>query len=131
MVVESVFSSIAIVTEAEWHAVKSLKGEAAMLFHNLADNSQTKTVSPITSAVALDGRPERDSAANPTTTFPTATENQESGILTRLFSKLKLIRRNAPSITQFTLPERLPQPSDIPEVMCLFEEAIKEPNFLK
>ena len=56
MIVQSVSSSTAVVTEAEWRAVKSLEEEAGMLLHNLADDLETRNVPITTPARTMDVR---------------------------------------------------------------------------
>ena len=50
VIVRSVSNTTAVVTQSEWSAVQSLEDEACMLFHNLVDSIDNKTVaSPIAS----------------------------------------------------------------------------------
>ena len=125
MIIRSVSSSTTVVTEAEWHAVKSLEEEAGMLLHNLADDLETRNSS--TPGRATNARPTVTAAREATAVTPTIAshnviENPESGRLKKMFSKLK-------SLTIGKLG--MSQPSDIPEVVHLFQEALKEPEFWK
>ena len=129
MVVQSVSSSTAVVTEAEWHAVKSLEKEAGMLFSNLAGEM-------VTVNVPTDTAPTKATAVTPlgeattvigTATSSSASEIHESGFLTKLISNLNLKRTRLPRFTLFTPPEKH---TDIPEVVNLLKEAMKEPIFL-
>ena len=128
MIVQSISSSSAVVSDARWSAVKSLKQEAALLFNNLAAEMETQNIPTATpvKATAVKTLGEA-SAVIPIATPLNTTEIQESGFFTKFFSKF----RKVPSSTQPTPPEILRQPSDIPEVVHLMKEAIMEPNFLK
>ena len=125
-VVQSVSSSTAVVTETEWRAVKSLEEEAGMLFHNLAGEIATGNVPTATPVKATAVKPLGEAPTIiGTATSSSASGVQESGVFTKLLSKL---RRRLPSSTPSTLPA---EPSDIPEVLYLLKEAMKEPNFFK
>ena len=130
MVIQSVSSSTAVVTEAEWHAVKSLEEEAGMLFHNLAGEMATANV-------PTDTAPTKATAVTPlgeaTTVIGTATsscasEIHESGFFTKLFSNLNFKRTRLPHSTLFTPPEKH---TDIAEVVNLLKEAMKASIFFK
>ena len=129
MIVQSISSSTAVVSDAEWSAVKNLKQEAALLFNNLAGEMETQNTPTATPAKATPVKTLGEATAvTPIATPPnTTTEIQKTGFFTKLFSKF----RKVPSSTQPTPPESLWQPSDIPEVVNLLKEAIKEPDFLK
>ena len=126
MIVQSVSSSTAIVTEAEWHAVRSLEEEAGMLLHNLADNLEVRNAPTTTPARAMDVRPVRVAGAGEATATtpimsPNVIQYSESGRrFNKMFSKLK-------SLTIGKLGKS--QPSDIPEIVRLFQEAFKHPEF--
>ena len=126
MIVQSVSSSTAVVTEAEWRAVKSLEEEAGMLLHNLADDLETRNISTATPAKAMDVRPvrvagaEAATAVTPAITSSKFIQKSESGRLKKMFSKFK-------SLTTGKLGKS--QPTDIPEVVHLFQEAFKQPEF--
>ena len=128
MIVKSVSSSTAVVTEAEWHAVKSLEEEAGMLLHNLADGMKTRNSPTATPPKPMDVRPLRVAGEEEATavTFPIATpkvtQKSESGHFKKIFSKLK-------SLTIGKLGKS--RPSDIPEVVHLCQEAFKQPEFWK
>ena len=128
MIVQSVSSSTAVVTEAEWHAVKSLEEEAGMLLHNLADDMETRNAPTATPPKAMDVRPvrvageEEATAVTPPIATPKVTEKSESVRFKKIFSKLK-------SLTIGKLGKS--QPSDIPEVVHLCQEAFKQPEFWK
>ena len=135
MIVQSVSSSTAVVTEAEWHAVKSLEEEAGMLLHNLAGEMATKNAPTTTPARAMDVRPVQvqAGAGEPTAVTPTntskASDIQESGVFSKLFSKFK--RKVARRGTSSTLSTPQAKLIDIPEVVHLLQQVMKEPNFLK
>ena len=129
MIVRSVSSSTAVVTEAEWHAVKSLEEEAGMLLHILADNLEDRNApTTATPPRAMDVRPVRITGAGeaaavaPPINTPKVIQQSESGRLNNFFSKLK-------SLTIGKLVK--PQTSDIPEIVHLFQEAAKQPEFWK
>ena len=133
MIIQSVSSSTAIVTEAEWHAVKSLEEEAGMLLHNLADDLENRNAPTATPARAMDVRPVgvagagEAAAVPPTIPSPKVIQMSESGIFTKMLSKLKSLRKKQPMKPQFSES----QPSDSPEIVRLFREALKHPKFLK
>ena len=128
MIVKSISSSTAVVSDAEWSAVKNLKQEAALLFNNLAEEMETQNTPMATPAKATAVNTLEAAAVTPIATpLNTTTEIQKTGFFTKLFSKFKKV----PSFTQPTPPESLQQPSDIPEIVHLLKEAIKEPDFLK
>ena len=96
MIVQSVSSSTAVVTEAEWHAVKSLEEEAGMLLHNLAGEMATKNAPTTTPARVMDVEPVQvqagaaeATAVTPTTTSSKASGIQEFGFFSKLLSKFK------------------------------------------
>ena len=128
MIVQSVSSSTAVVTEAKWHAVKSLEEEAGMLLHNLADNMETRNSPTTTPPKAMDVRPlrvvgeEEATAVTSPIATPKVTQKSESGRFKKIFSKLK-------SLTIGKLGKS--RPSDIPEVVHLCQEAFKQPEFWK
>ena len=108
MIVQSVSSSTAVVTEAEWHAVKSLEEEAGMLLHNLAGEMATKNAPTTTPAWAMNVGPvgvqtgaEEATVLTPTTTSSNASDIQESGFYSKLFSKFK--RKVLRRVTSSTL----------------------------
>ena len=133
MIVQSVSSSTAVVTEAEWHAVKSLEEEAGMLLHNLASEMTTKNVPTTTLAKAMDIRPvevagaEEATAVTPTTASPEVIQRTEPGLFNKMFSKIKSLRKKQPMKPQFSEF----QPSDSPEIVHLLQEALKCPEFWK
>ena len=145
MIVRSVSSSTAVVTEAEWHAVKSLEEEAGMLLHNLAGEMAKKNAPTTTPARVMDFIPVRvqagaaeATAVTPITTSSKASGNQESRFFSKLFSKFK--RKASKRVTSSILstPQAKPNLStpqakliDIPEVVHLLKQVMKEPNFLK
>ena len=136
MIVQSVSSSTAVVTEAEWHAVKSLEEEAGMLLHNLAGEMATKNALTTTRARAMDVRPVQvqagageATAVTPTTTSCNASGIQESGFFSKLFSKFK--RKVSRRVTSSTLSTPQGKLIDIPEVVHLLKQVMKELNFLK
>ena len=135
MIVQGVSSSTAVVTEAEWHAVKSLEEEAGMLLYNLAGEMATKNASTTTPARAMDVGPVdvqagvgEATAITPTTTSSNAAEIRESGFFSKLFSKFK--RKVPKRLTSSTLLTPQAKLIDIPEVVHLLQ-VMKEPNFLK
>ena len=134
MIVQSVSSSTPVVTEGEWHAVKSLEEEAGMLLHNLAGEMATKNAPTTTPARAMDVGPVdvqagvgETKAVIPTTTSSNASEIQESGFFSKLFSKFKRIIPRIVTTNPSTPQAKL---IDIPEVVHLLQ-VMKEPNFLK
>ena len=136
MIIRSVSSCTAVVTEAEWHAVKSLEEEAGMLLHNLAGEMATKNVPTTIPARAMDVRPVQvqagaaeATAVTPTTTSSKASGIQESGFFSKLFSKFK--RKVPKRVTSSTPSTPQAKLIDIPEVVHLLKQVIKEPNFLK
>ena len=136
MIVKSVSNNTAVVTEAEWHAVKSLEEEAGMLLHNLAGEMATRNAPTTTPARAMDVRPvevQADvgeaTATTPTTTSSNASEIQESGFFSKLFSKFK--RKVPKRITSSTLLTPQAKLIDNQEVVHLLKQVMKEPNFLK
>ena len=145
MIVKSVSSSTAVVTEAEWHAVKSLEEEAGMLLHNLACEMATKNATTTTPAMAMDARPVHvqtgvgeAKAVIPTTTSSNASEIQASGFFSKLFSKFKTIIPRIVTTPNPSTPQAKPTLStpqakliDIPEVVHLLKQVMKEPSFLK
>ena len=125
MIVQSVSSSTAVVTEGEWRVVKNLDEEAGMLLHNLADDLETRNAPTTTPARAMDVRPVEvagsgKATAVPTTTIasPKVTKKPESGCFRKIFSIIKSLIVKS-------------QPSDIPEIVHLFQEAVKQPDFWK
>ena len=123
-------------TEAEWHAVKSLEEEAGMLLHNLAGEMATKNAPTTTPARATDVRPVgvkagagEATAVIPNTISSNASEIQESGFFSKLFSKFK--RKVPRTVTSSTLSTPQAKLIDIPEVVHLLKQVMKEPNFLK
>ena len=138
MIIQSVSSSTAVVTEAEWHAVKSLQEEAGMLLHNLDGEMKTKSDPTNTPARAMDIGPVEVAGAEEATTVTTALaspevmQRPESGFLNKMLSKLKsLIKKQpmTPQLSESQLSEC--QPSDSPEIVHLFQEALKHPEFWK
>ena len=133
MIVQSVSSSTAVVTEAEWHAVKSLEEEAGMLLHNLASEMKTKNVPTTTPARAVDVRPvevvgsEEATAIAPTIASSEVIQRPESGFFNQMLSKLKSLVKKQPMKPQLSES----QPSDSPEIVRLFQEALKRPEFWK
>ena len=136
MIVQSVSNSTAVVTEAEWHAVKSLEEEAGMLLHHLAGEMATKNDPTNTPARAMDVRPvevqagaAEATAVTSTTTSFKASGIQESRFFSKLFSKFK--RKVPKTVTSSTLSTPQAKLIDIPEVVHLLKQVMKEPNFLK
>ena len=136
MIIQSVSSSTAVVTEAEWHAVKSLEEEAGMLLHNLAGEMATKNAPTTTPARAMDVRPVQVQAGaaeaiavTPTTTSSKASGIQESGFFSKLFSKFK--RKVPQRVTSSTPSTPQAKLIDIPEIVHFLKQVMKEPNFLK
>ena len=133
MIVQSVSSSTAVVTESEWHAVKSLEEEAGMLLHNLAGEMKAKNDPTSTLARAMDVRPvevvgaEEATAVTPTLASPEVMQRPESGFFNKMLSKLKSLRKKQPMTPQLSES----QPSDSPEIVRLFQEALKRPEFWK
>ena len=133
IIVQSVSSSTAVVTEAEWHAVNSLKEEAGMLLHTLAGEMTTK-ISPTTvPARAMDVRPvevagaEEATTVTPTIASPEGMQRPEPGFLNKMLSKLKSLIKKQPMTPQLSES----QPSESPEIVRLFQEALKRPEFWK
>ena len=125
MIVQSVSSSTAVVSDAEWSAVKSLEEEAALLFHILAGNMKTRNAPPTPAMVIADA-----AGGEATVKSQKDAENLKSGLLTKLFSKLKFIKRSEPILVQSNPPKTFSHSSsDIPEVVNLFQQAIKQPQF--
>ena len=128
MLVQSVSSSTAVVTEAEWRTVNSLEEEAGMLLHNLADDLDTRNALTSTPAGAMDIRPGvagvGEATLVPPTTKPSTKviKKAKSGPLKKMFSKLKSVAKGKLGKSQ---------PSDIPEVVHLFQGAFKQPEFWK
>ena len=133
MIVQSVSSSTAVVTESEWHAVNSLEEEAGMLLHNLAGEMKAKNDPTSTLARAMDVRPvevvgaEEATAVTPTLASPEVMQRPESGFFNKMLSKLKSLRKKQPTKPQLSES----QPSDSPEIVHLFQEALKRPKFWK
>ena len=127
MIVQSVSSSTAVVTEAEWHPVKSLQEEASMLLHNLSDDLEARNA-PITATartmdirqVGVAGVGEKV-AISPPIASPQVLEKPESGRFKRMLSKLKSFRKKSPVKPQISQS----QPRDSPEIVHLFKEALK------
>ena len=154
MIIQSVSSNAAVVTtrsDHEWHAVKSPEEEAGMLLHNLADNLETRNVSI---PRAMDVKPlgvagaERVTANSPTIASPKIIEKPDSeGLGKKIFSIFTSFvtgEQVKPQPTESQSSESQPsesqpsesqptesQPRDNPEVVHLFQEALKQPNFWK
>ena len=123
MLVQSVSSSAALVNETEWHAVKNLEEEAGMLLHNLADDLETRSTPTTTPARAMDVRPVGVAGAGEATAVsPPIAAPKSQSLVKKMISKFK-------SLTLGKLLKS--QPSDIPEVVHLFQEAVKQPEFWK
>ena len=112
MIIKSVSSSTAIVTEAEWHAVKSPEEEAGMLLHNLAGEMATKNVPTTTPARAMDVKPVGVAGAD------------EAAAVTPTIASPEAIQRPESQLSES-------RPSDSPEIVRLFQEALKHPEFWK
>ena len=133
MIIQSVSSSTAVVTEAEWRVVKSLREEAGMLLHNLADNLETRNAPATTPARAMDVRPVEVAGAGeaaaiaPPIVFPEVAQMPEPGFFRRMFSIAKYLIIGEQEKSQASESH----PSDIPEIVHLFQEAVKQPDFWK
>ena len=133
MIVQSMSSSTAVVTEAEWHVVKSVEEEAGMLLHNLAGEMKIKNVPTTTPARTVDVRPvevaaaEEATAVTPTIASSEIVQRPEFGFFNKMLSKLTSLRKKQPMKPQLSES----QPSDSPEIVHLFQEALKCPEFWK
>ena len=123
MIVKTVSSSTAVVTEAEWCAVKSHADEARMLLHNFADSLGETSDPTSTPARAAEVRTIGEAtAATPITSSSRPSEKQESGAFAKFGFKVKNLIAKIPNHFTYT-------PKSIPEVEQLFKEATKQPEF--
>ena len=135
MIVQSVSSSTAVLTEAEWHAVKSLEEEAGMLLHNLADDLGNRNAHTTTTPITVkDVRPVRGiagageaTAVTPAIATPKVVEKPESSSWWKLFSIVKSFIVGEPVMSQASESHL----SDSPEIAHLFQEACRQPEFWK
>ena len=126
MIVKTVSSSTAIVTEAEWCAVESHTDEAHMLLHNFVDSLQEKNdLTTSTPARATEVKSVGESTeATPTTSSSRPLQKQESGAFAKFGVKVKDLITRIPNYFTST-------PKSIPEVEQLIKEATKQPKFWK
>ena len=123
MVVRSVSSTTAVVTQAEWSSVESLSDEARILFHNFVDSIEAKdipkpppelsiphkSVSQTSQASSTSNASKHQQAATP-----------EPSLINKFFSKLKSLK----------LGRQRKQYRDIPEVAAIIRESV-QPDFWK
>ena len=139
MIVNSVSSSTAVVTKAEWCAAKSRTDEARMLFLQLEHIMETEDAPPTTttSTPAADKVATRTmgeaTAATPTTT---PHPRPEPGFLTKLYNMfMSTMGRNIAQSTPDSAapPSPIPPPptADIPLIAELFKKASEQPEFLE
>ena len=123
MIMKTVSSSTAVVTEAEWCAIDSHADEARMLFHNFLDSVEEKNDPPTIAARATEVRSVGEAtAATPTTNSSRPLEKQESGGFSKFRLKMKERITRIPSYF-------ISAPKNIPEVEQLFKKATKQPEF--
>ena len=129
MIVKTVSSSTAVVTDAEWCAVESHKDEARMLLYNFVDslgegNNPTSTPARATEVrtvgEATMATPITNSSRTLGSTRPL--EKQTSGGFAKFRSTMKERMRRISSYFRST-------PKRVKEVEQLFHEAIKQPEF--
>ena len=128
MIVKTGSSSTTLVTEAEWCAVESHLDEARMLLHNFVDNLGERNDLATSPARVTEVRSVGEAtAATPTTSSSRPLERQELRGFKRLLTKVKsgLARRPHSFVPTPTTSK------DIPEVLDIFKEAIKQPEFWK
>ena len=129
MIVKTVSSSTALVTEAEWFAVESHTDEACMLLYNFVDSlgegnnptstparaTEVRTVGEATTATPIISSSRTLGSSRPL-------KKQSSGGFAKFRSTIKERMRRIPSYFRST-------PTSVPEVEQLFHEAIKQPEF--
>jgi len=116
MIVTTVSSTTAIVTEAEWCAAKSRIDEARMLFHKLVQGMETGDV--LTTSTPAENKVETRTMGVATVATPTTTLHQF------------LERQSVPNPPTPT-PSISPPPADIPLLVELFKKASEQPEFLE
>ena len=120
VIVRSLSSTTAVVTQAEWSSVENLTHEARMLFHNFVDSVEAEKTT--NSEVHIDAK----SVAQPTALHTTAQVRPsqrvpERGLFNKFITKLKALKSHR---------QRGPvKPRDIPEITAIFKEATKQPEF--
>ena len=123
MIVKTVSSSTAVVTEAEWCAVESHRDEARMLLYNFADGFEVRNDATSVQARATEVRTVGEATtATPTTSSSRPLEKHAKGSFAKFRSTMKEQMKRIPSYFRFT-------PTSVPEVEQLFHEAIKQPEF--
>ena len=125
MIVKTVSSSTAVVTEAEWCAVDSHTDEAHMLLHNFADSLEVRnnpTSAPARKATEVRTVGEA-TTATPTTSYSRPLEKHTKGGYAKFRSTMKERMKRIPSYFYRSTP------TSVPEMEQLFQEAIKQPEF--
>ena len=131
VIVRSLSSTTAVVTQAEWSSVENLTDEARMLFHNFVDSVEAKNTT--NSEVNIDAK----SLAEPTALHTTAQVRPpdrlpERGLFNKFISKVKALkshRQRGHEQPAAALPMPAVKPRDIPEIAAIFKEATKQPEF--
>ena len=136
VIVKNLSTSTAVVTQAEWSAVKNLTDEARMLFHNFADAVKSKNVPMHTTGIGADS----DSLGEATAVYTTTTQVQqqeqppEPGLLHRFLSKLKSLKNRRQRRNQqatVTVTKQLHESQYDSEVAAIFREVSRQPEFWK
>ena len=131
VIVRSLSSTTAVVTQAEWSSVENLTHEARMLFHNFVDSVEAKNTT--NSEVSIDSKSVAEPTALHTTAHVRPPESvPERSLFNKFISKLKALKSHrqrgheqpAAALLMPTVKTR-----DIPEIAAIFKEATKQPEF--
>ena len=123
MIVKTVSSTTAVVTEAEWCIVDSHTDEARMLLYNFADSLGERNDPTSTSARATEVRTVGEATtATPTTSSSRPLEQLKAGGFSKFRSTMKVRMKRIPNYFRSI-------PKSVPEVEQLFQEAIRMPKF--
>ena len=117
VIVRSVSNTTAIVTQSEWSAVKSLKDEARMVFHNLVDAIEKKSIaSPKAS---------KPGVVKTRVSMKTVGESTSSHPTSPSFADARRIGQQiVPALSSSSHRGVATFQQDTPEVIAMFEEAM-------
>ena len=123
VIVRSLSSTTAVVTQAEWSSVENFTDEARMLFHNFVDSVEAKNTT--NSEVIIDEK----SVAEPTALHTTAQVRPPERIPERSLFNRFILKLKALKSRRQRGHEQPAKTQDIPEVAAIFKEATKQPEF--
>ena len=118
VIVRSVSNTTAVVTQSEWSAVKSLKDEARMLFHNLVDAIEQKSsASPKASKPGVINihRVSMKTVGESTSSHPTSPSVADAR---------RIGQQIVPALSSSSQPGVATFQQDTPEVIAMFQEAM-------